>query len=72
MCPSSFKWLDEVGNIIEAERVGDISYAGSYCMVYFRNFKALAIKRNGKWALVNRIVPNYIRGCYAAAQYLKV
>ena len=71
--PEKFLYLCEVRGLITARAVGDVSYSGNYCSVYFDTFKMLAHKRANGWTLVNKIFPlNYRGGCYGMANSLGI
>jgi len=48
------------------------TYAGSYRMI--RNdatgSRYLQVRRAGAWVTIDRVIPHYIRGAYAAANWL--
>ena len=69
----NFAWLCEVRGLIHAKSTGSPTYGGAYMAVYFEDFKALAIRRDGSWVLINKAFPlNYRGGAYGMAQSLWV
>lgn len=66
-----FAWICEVRGMLYAEKEGSPSYAGSYKVIYFKEFKTVAYKKGGKWVLANKIFPlSYRGGVYAMARDL--
>ena len=64
-----YAWLCDFRGMIYPIAFGAPSYAGSYRLVYFEDFKVLQFRTpSGEWKYV-KIIPHHIRGVYSAAKY---